>query len=356
MKKALMTAVMLAVGLNFLVSAQEVRTNVNVLPIYISNPPDPLDFYRGDLYIQRQLEPTIAISTRNPNNLAAFYVDYRTVNFGQDVNVGEEAISAAEAAPFEANIGFSRSRDGGLTWTGALLPGLSFDSIPSPIKNYAATSDPVALSGPCGVIYVVFMAFNRNVDHDSALLVAKFVDLDNSTTGNQTIVYKGMSVVDTANNSTHGPFIDRPSAAIDLEPSLGPCGHRFWTAHSVFTGFTKDAKFQSKIVLSTKAFANETSSLDGVTGWTTREVSGSYTMNQGTAMAVNPKNGDLYLFWRHFFKPHTILVAKANKADAAIARLGKPAPLFSDTMYPADQPAVPIDYGPDYLSFRYLSI
>src|SRR5262245_30427259 len=354
MRNALVTAVLLAVGLT-LVSGQEVRNNVNVLPVYV-NPSDPLAFYKGDLYLQRQLEPTIVMSTRNPNNLAAFYINYNTVNFGQDVNVGEGL--ASQAAPSEANIGFSRSRDGGLTWTGALLPGLSFDNVPSPIKNYAATSDPVALAGPCGAIYLVLMAFNRDVSHTSAMVVAKFADLDNNAGGKQTIVYKGMSVVDTANNSAHGPFIDRPSAAIDLEPALGPCGHRIWAAHSVFTGFTKDNKFQSKVVLSTQAFANETSSLDGVTGWTTREVSGSYTQNQGTAMAVNPKNGDLYVFWRHFFKPDTMVFAKANRSDAAAARLGKPAALFSDTMAPSDQPPVPIDYagGPSYLAFRYLSI
>src|SRR6187549_1298204 len=166
MTKAFLTATLVAVGLSLL-SAQEVRNNVNVLPI---NP----NFLKGDLYLQRQLEPTIAISTRNPNNLAAFYVDYRTVGFGGDISVGEElqastglwstvtgwlakligrptpgthAPAPIAASPAEANIGFSRSRDGGLTWTGALLPGLSFDSVPSPIKNYSATSDPVALSG-----------------------------------------------------------------------------------------------------------------------------------------------------------------------------------------------------------------
>src|SRR5262245_50699353 len=196
MRNALVTAVLLAAGLT-LVSGQEVRNNVNVLPVYV-NPvnPDPLkDALKGDLYLQRQLEPTIAISTRNPNNLAAFYIDYRSVNFSSDVNTGEEL--ASEAAPSEANIGFSRSRDGGLTWTGAYLPGLSFDTTTaSPIKNYAATSDPVALQGPCGVIYLVFMAFNRDASHTSAMVIAKFADMDDNTGGKQTIVYKGMSVIE----------------------------------------------------------------------------------------------------------------------------------------------------------------
>ena len=115
------------------------------------------------------------------------------------------------------------------------------------------------------------MAFNRNINNDSAMVIAKFADLDNSTDGRQTIVYKGMSVIETANNSTHGPFIDRPSGAIDLESSLGPCGHRIWTSHSVFTGQTKAGKFQSKVVMATKARLPTKSSLDGVSSWMTKK-------------------------------------------------------------------------------------
>src|SRR5262249_11985629 len=152
----------------------------------------------------------------------------------------------------------------------------------------------------------------------------------------QTIVYKGMSVVRTANNSTHGPFIDRPSFAIDLVPSLGPCGHRLYLAHSLFTGFNKVAKFQSKLYLYTMAFADEKSSLDGVTGWTSSEVSGNFTESQGTSLSVNPKTGDLYMFWRHFFTPDTIVFAQANRTDAASARLGKPVAVFTDAMAPSD--------------------
>src|SRR5437899_7007319 len=125
------------------VSAQRAGDNINVLPIVAG---DPL---KGDLYLQRQVEPTIVVSTRNPNHLAAFYIDYRTVDIANDVNVGEDGPQTASsawstlkgwlarlvgnpstsrpaplaAAPGEANIGYSRSRDGGLTWSGALLPG-----------------------------------------------------------------------------------------------------------------------------------------------------------------------------------------------------------------------------------------
>ena len=73
MKRASMAAVA-ALVFTTGVSAQRAGDNINVLPIVAG---DPL---KGDLYLQRQVEPTIVVSTRNPNHLAAFYIDYRTVD------------------------------------------------------------------------------------------------------------------------------------------------------------------------------------------------------------------------------------------------------------------------------------
>src|SRR5436190_12746569 len=84
MRNGFVTALLLAVGLNFAVSAQQAGENINVLPVV---PGDPL---KGDLYLQRQVEPTIVMSTRNPNHLAAFYIDYRTVYISNDLNAGAE--------------------------------------------------------------------------------------------------------------------------------------------------------------------------------------------------------------------------------------------------------------------------
>ena len=54
-------------------SAQQAGTNVNVLPVLtdqngnvITPAMDPDAHLKGDYYLQRQVEPSIAVSTRNP--------------------------------------------------------------------------------------------------------------------------------------------------------------------------------------------------------------------------------------------------------------------------------------------------
>jgi len=370
-------AAVLAVALSYGASAQQAGENINVLPVV------PGNSLKGDRLLQRQLEPSIVVSTRNPNHLAAFYIDYRTVDIAGDVNVGAEGpqLSAGlvatikgwfakafgrqvpgrdtpvAAAPGEANIGYSRSRDGGLTWSGSLLPGLNLklmtddpnfpDPYPSPIKSYSATTDPVAVAGPCGVIYVGFIAFNRN--STSAFVIAKFIDKDDSTGNEHTIRSTGeFSVIETGNNATYGFFNDKPDLKIDLGSS--GCAHRLYASYTVFNGLDKLGKFQSKVKIATMAFATEDSPFQA--GWTKGEISGSYTQNQGTSIAVDPLNGDVYTVWRHFNKPHAIIFAKADKLAAAAGRFGKPLPLFTDLMAPFDQPPVDISFGPDNIAFR----
>lgn len=66
--------------------------------------------------------------------------------------------------------------------------------------GYAATTDPVAVAGPCGVIYVALIAFNRN--GNSAFAVAKLIDRDDTTGNDHTIRSTGeFSVIETGNNA-----------------------------------------------------------------------------------------------------------------------------------------------------------
>ncbi len=53
---------------------------------------------QGDGYLQRQVEPTIAVSTRNPDHLLAFFVDYRAVDIADDIGLGEETQTLAITA------------------------------------------------------------------------------------------------------------------------------------------------------------------------------------------------------------------------------------------------------------------
>jgi hypothetical protein len=71
-----------------MVQAQQAGSNVGVLPVVIV-PADPAAYLKGDLFLQRQLEPSIAVSTRNPLTLVSFFNDYRAVDVATDTGVGE---------------------------------------------------------------------------------------------------------------------------------------------------------------------------------------------------------------------------------------------------------------------------
>ena len=309
--------------------AQQAGENINVLPVVL--PQDDADWMiKGDGYLQRQVEPTIAASTRNPDHLLAFFNDYRAVDIADDVGLGETEtmvalvntvrpfmMAAASWLPLpefrlppiaaaEAWVGMSRSYDGGLTWSGAFLPGAPFDlsdaSTNSPVHGLEAATDPVVAPGPCGKFYVVFMAFTRG--NESKLVVARYQDLNNIE-GGDTIVYQGMTVVESGNNATHGYFLDKPDIEVDIfrGSSDDLCADSVYVSYSTFNGLDKDGKFQSKV-----SFAR---SFDGGLTFDTQKLNPPYNQNQGSALAVDPTDGTIYMIWRHFWAPDAILMVKS---------------------------------------------
>src|SRR6266853_4166571 len=66
----------------------------------------------GDPFLQRQNEPSIAVSSRNPQHLLAGSNDYRTVDLSLLTN--DET--------GDAWLGVFKSFDGGQTWRSTLLP------------------------------------------------------------------------------------------------------------------------------------------------------------------------------------------------------------------------------------------
>ncbi len=103
MKRALGLAVILACAAHAVTTAQQAGSNVNVLPVFVFDPipENPTEaekeeaLVRGDLFLQRQVEPAIAVSTRNPDHLLAAFNDYRAVDFvPDDLGLGERSASA----------------------------------------------------------------------------------------------------------------------------------------------------------------------------------------------------------------------------------------------------------------------
>ena len=72
----------------------------------------------GDPFLQRQNEPSMAVSTRNPMHILAGANDYRTVDLETVLSGGEET--------GDAWLGLFKSFDGGLTWRSTLLPGCPY--------------------------------------------------------------------------------------------------------------------------------------------------------------------------------------------------------------------------------------
>src|SRR5437868_3180364 len=106
------------------------------------------DWTTGDPFLQRQNEPSIAVSTRNPAHLLAGANDYRSVDF--ELLFGTK--NGDQTA--DAWVGVFKSFDGGATWKSTLLPGFPADQTQgkdtngtvSPIFGFQAAADPIVRS------------------------------------------------------------------------------------------------------------------------------------------------------------------------------------------------------------------
>src|SRR6266849_5052896 len=93
----------------------------------------------GDPFLQRQNEPSLAVSTRNTLHLLGGANDYRSVDIAGLAGQSERA---------DAWLGLFKSFDGGQTWQSTLLPGSPLDQTkepngqPSPIHGFQAAADP----------------------------------------------------------------------------------------------------------------------------------------------------------------------------------------------------------------------
>ncbi len=159
--------------------------NVNVIS---GNGPD------GDWTMQRQNEPSMSCSSRNPQHCLAGANDYRSVDipFPPDAN----------RVTGDAWLGWYTTRDGGLTWRTRLLPGFPQDTSAagqsSPLRGYAAGADPVVRPGTNGLFYYSGIVFNREEAGASAVFVSRFID-NNNQEGNagEPIAYIGTTIVDS---------------------------------------------------------------------------------------------------------------------------------------------------------------
>jgi hypothetical protein len=265
----------------------------------------------GDPYLQRQNEPSVAGSTRNPLHLLAGANDYRTVDIPFVNNADETG---------DAWLGVFKSLDGGQRWRTSLLPGYPQDTsaagLASPLKGYSAGADPVVRAGTNGLFYYTGLVFDRTQTGDgrSAIFAARFIDNNDREAGDP-IKYLGTTLVASSPGGANGAFLDKPWMAVDIprgragtcrirtsdvDPLTGqprsivqtvPAG----AAYVVYTAFTRDAQGERADIFFTR-------SIDCGVTWTppVRVNRLQDRVNQGATMAVDPTNGDVFIAWRQF--------------------------------------------------------
>src|SRR6188508_170429 len=101
----LVHAALIALALGGSLAAQQIVPGSNV------NMVSGTTFPTGDPFLQRQNEPSLAVSTRNPLHLLAGANDYRTV----DLPGTQDPLKGFEANA-DAWLGLFKSFDGGQTW------------------------------------------------------------------------------------------------------------------------------------------------------------------------------------------------------------------------------------------------
>jgi sugar lactone lactonase YvrE len=248
----------------------------------------------GDPFLQRQNTPSLAVSTRNKLHLMAGDNDYRTVDLPGLPNGNLTG---------DAWLGAFKSLDGGRTWYSDLLPGYPQDTsltgLASPAHGFQAGTDPVMRAGTNGMFYYAGLVFNRTPLPGgnfgaSAIVVSRYMDT-NSPTGDP-FQYLGTSVV--AQGGPPNTFTDKPWIAVDI-PRSGALscnlGGQSFPGGNVYVTYTT---FQGDELHGAITFQR---SIDCGVTWSQpiQFTDGSFT-RQGTAIAVDPNSGAVYVAWRQF--------------------------------------------------------
>lgn len=306
----------------------------------------------GDPFLQRQNEPSIAASTRNPLHLLAGSNDYRTVDL-PGLPDGEET--------GDAWVSVYKSFDGGSRWSSTLMPGYPQDTstagLASPLKGYQAAADPVVRAGTNGLIYYNGLVFDRGEGGKSGIFLTRFIDRNNKENGDP-VAFLGTSMVASSNGTV---FLDKPWMVVDMPRNNAPfcvvggvptgarvkrAGHRLrgnsgqtgnagfvWVdpglqyvpAGAIYVAYTsitgEDATLRAEILLKR--------SLDCGATWSApmRVSRSTDAINQGATLAIDPADGDLFVAYRRFATPQSptadaVMVARLPVGQMAFGPAG----------------------------------
>jgi len=308
----------------------------------------------GDPWLQRQNEPSIAVSTRNPLHLLAGANDYRTVEMPDNYSLPGPPGSAPAG---DAWLGVYMSYDGGESWTTTLVPGYPQDGTSSVLKGYRAAADPVVRAGIGGLFFYSGIAFDRDTTTGAlshgALFMSRYIDKNNVESSDQ-IQFLDTLPVDKSIYYGANRFIDKPWLAVDIPRDGGTVtiggenvpAFNVYLAYTVFNtsgqdGLTSEIRFARSVDGGNSWFKNNVR-LDGdMPGKGKKAIVG---ISQGAAIGIDPVEGTVYVAWRCFGntkRSDAILIVKSTDGGAT----------FSEPSLVADD-IKPFDQGVSNLTFR----
>jgi Putative Ig domain/Galactose oxidase, central domain len=297
----------------------------------------------GDPFLERQNEPSIAVSTRNSAHLFGSANDYRSVDLPGLLGIDERG---------DAWLGVYKSFDGGLTWQSTLLPGFPLDGSPeglaSPIHGRQAAADPLVRSGSNGLFFLTGLAFDRGASPLSKVFITRFIDLNNKENGDAAsengsltnlaprdpLKYIDTHIIDTGSANR---FLDKPWVAVDIPRGRATCtisanedGNSVTqkvpagAIYVTYTAFTTVGTVQNSQILFKR-------SMDCGVTWTKPIVLSQSddrpgqpdAEGQGTVIAIDPSvpaydPATIYVAWRVFAEPgdpddaNRIMIAKST--------------------------------------------
>jgi uncharacterized protein YjbI with pentapeptide repeats len=312
----------------------------------------------GDPFLQRQNEPTIAVSSANPQHLMAGANDYRSVD------IPDPAYGAMVAG--DAWLGVFKSYNGGQTWKSVLMPGYPQDVSPeglaSPLKTLMvvpvtfpddtnqrgksvalpASADPVMRAGTDGLFYYLGINFARDKSV-GRIFVSRYIDQNNKENGDPTktvknasgvpivtptdpIKYLGTTIIARSTDSalTNGGknhiFLDKPWMAVDV-----PRGNQTCTVPDPDVAGRTKKILAGTVYVAWAQFAPKDVSSDIMITWSNdcaktwstplKLNSKNTSLNQGVSIAIEPTTGRVLVTWRR--------VKSGTQTDAIMATRSK---------------------------------
>ncbi|MGH9530380.1 MAG: putative Ig domain-containing protein [Terriglobales bacterium] len=208
--------------------------------------------------------------------------------------------------------------------------------------GYQAAADPVVRAGTNGMFYYAGLAFNRGTGGLSSVFVSRLMDLNNQENGDP-IAFIDTQVVATGNASQ---FLDKPAMAVDIPRSgASTCTfnfpgvnntviHQSFLAGNVFVTYT-DFLAASKDNATPTHLMFTRSTNCGQTWSKPIQLNTGTTTSQGSAIAVNPVGGNVFVAWRQFQStgvPDAIMIAESTNAGKTFRT-----PVRISTFTPFDQ-------------------